>query len=71
MLKCKNKKGDILLGIDADNVKALKEGNPIHIMGSELNLTHDIMIVYGDTLQDVADLLGMGELGEPPKPTVN
>lgn len=72
MLKAKDKAGNILLGIDADNVKALKAGNPIHISGCELNIPHDILIIYGETLRDVANEIGVGDtFEEPEKPIPN
>lgn len=47
------------LGISAGNVQRLKEGKPIHIHLEELNLPWkaDIMIMYGETEQALADEL--------------
>lgn len=45
----------LLLGIEAENVKRLKEGQPIHVNGREDDLPIDVVIMYGETLQDVLD----------------
>ena len=45
----------ILLGIDAENVKRLKDQKPILVRGAELDIDYDIWIVYGDTLEEIVD----------------
>lgn len=70
MLQAKTRGGDILLGIDENNVKALKEGDPIHIHGFELGLTYDIVIMYGETLRDIAERIGQGDKFEEPQPPI-
>ena len=44
----------VLLGIDAENVKRLQEGKPIMIQGQHLLVDLDILIVYGQTLEEIA-----------------
>jgi hypothetical protein len=60
----------IILGIDAENVKRLKENRPIFVNGSELDIPMDICIMYGDTLKEVADSLNIS-LGAQEKPADN
>lgn len=60
MIKAKFKgvNGDIIvLGIDAENVKRLKDGKPIHVKGTDIDTDSDIYIVYGHTLDDIAKWL--------------
>lgn len=42
----------VILGIDARNVRRMKEGDPIHVKGEELGLTEikSIVIAYGETM---------------------
>jgi len=51
----KNKDSDniLLLGISEENVNRLKEGKPIHIKGDELGIDNDVLIVYGETEEDL------------------
>ena len=43
----------ILLGLDKENIKRLKEGAPILIKGSDIGLEVNVLIAYGDTLSDI------------------
>lgn len=45
--------GLMILGIDAENVRRLKEGQPILKALSQFGGTDDVLIVYGDTIEDV------------------
>jgi len=47
----KNKDNDsiLLLGISKENVNSLREGKPIHIKGDELGIGNDVLLVYGET----------------------
>ncbi len=44
----------ILLGIDEENVKRLKEGKPILVKGKYLAIEYDIIIAYGKTLDQIS-----------------
>jgi hypothetical protein len=44
----------ILLGLEAENVKRLKEGKPILVLGADLGIDFDIYIVYGKTVKEIA-----------------
>jgi len=47
------------LGISEGNVERLRQGKPIHLHLEELNLPYkiDLMIMYGETEQALADSL--------------
>lgn len=50
---------NIILGLEKQNIKRLtKKGEPIHVKGIELNLPHDIYIVYGETQADIIKQIG-------------
>lgn len=53
MLIAKLSSGTILLGIDAENVKRLKAGQPILKSLAQFGGTDDVVIVYGDSLKDI------------------
>lgn len=53
MLIARLSNGVMVLGIDAENVKRLKEGKPILKALSQFGGKDDILIIYGDTLDDV------------------
>ncbi len=52
MLKARSG-NNLILGIDSENVKRLKDNKPIKVKGSDLGIDQDIFIVYGDTLADI------------------
>lgn len=53
MLIARATNGLMILGIDAENVRRLKDGKPILKALAQFGGKDDIMIVYGDTLDDV------------------
>lgn len=67
MLIARANNGMMILGIDAENVKRLKEGKPILKALSQFGGKDDVLIVYGDTLDDVQRTLeeAMGPLPAP------
>lgn len=44
---------NVILGIDAENVRRLQEDKPILVKGDELGIDNDIYIIYGKTLHEV------------------
>jgi len=56
----------MILGIDAENVRRLKAGQPILKALSQFGGTDDVLIIYGDTIDDVKAQLekAMGPLPE-------
>ncbi len=55
MIKAKTNTGDLLFGIDAENVTRLKAGHPIVIDMAELGGRKGTfaIIMYGETLADI------------------
>ena len=53
MLKAHFTNGVFLLGLDADNIRLLKDGKPILVSLAEIGGTDDVMIMYGNTLTDI------------------
>ena len=53
MLIARTSNGVMILGIDAENVKRLKAGRPILKSLAQFGGKDDVLIVYGDTLDDV------------------
>ena len=53
MLRARTSNGVFILGIDAENVRRLQAGKPILVSLAELGGTDDVMIVYGETLDDI------------------
>jgi len=45
----------VLLGLSEMNIGKLREGKPIHIFGSELGIAHDIIIMWGQTEDAMAE----------------
>jgi hypothetical protein len=69
MIRARTSDGTFILGIDAENVKRLKQGKPIIVCLSELGGTDNVLIMYGDTLQDIQNELERAS-GQPlPEPT--
>lgn len=52
----------IVLGLDAENVKRLKEHKPIMVKAADLKIDFNICIAYGDTLAEVSAELGLDKL---------
>lgn len=57
MLKAKTTNGVYIFGLTAENVKRLKEGEPIVINLAELGKGDRAIILYGETHQDLLDTL--------------
>jgi hypothetical protein len=53
MLRARASDGTFIFGLDAENVKRLKEGKPIVICLAELGGTDDVVIMYGETIDDI------------------
>ena len=53
MLRARTSNGVFILGIDAENVRRLQAGKPILVSLAELGGTDDVMIFYGETLDDI------------------
>lgn len=53
MLRARASNGVFILGLDAENVKRLKEGKPILLSLAGMGGNDDIMIMYGETLEEI------------------
>lgn len=69
MIRARLSNGAFILGIDAENVKRLKEGKPILVSLAELGGTDDVYIMYGETLDDIAKELERSSGNPLPTPT--
>lgn len=54
MLRIKMSDGLFVFGLDAENIRRLTTGQPIHIDLKGLGGTDEILIMAGETLADVA-----------------
>lgn len=69
MIRARASNGVFILGIDAENVRRLKEGKPILVSLAEIGGRDDVLIVYGETLQDIARDLEEASGAKLPNPT--
>ena len=58
MLLMKNGR-KLLVGVDAENIRRLTNGETLILKGEEIAEDIDICVVYGDTLKDVVKEIGM------------
>lgn len=67
MLRAKINNGPFILGLDAENINRLKQGQPILVSLAEMGGTDDVLIMAGETLSDIAKELESNgfELPEP------
>ena len=49
--------GLMILGLDAENVRRLKDGQPILKALSQFGGKDDVLIVYGETIEDIRQQL--------------
>ena len=56
-------KGNLILGIDKENVKRLTSDKPILFDGKPFGFDGQIAIVYGETLWDIAKSLDLDLTG--------
>jgi hypothetical protein len=54
MLRARLNNGVFILGLDAENIRRLKDGKPILVSLAELGGTDDVLIMAGETLNDIA-----------------
>lgn len=53
MIRARLSDGRFLFGVDAENVRRLKAGQPLVIDLTMMGGKDQLVIVYGDTLQDI------------------
>lgn len=56
-IKARMENGKYLIGIDATNVRLLKEGKPMRLDLRELGVEAEIALVYADTLDELFEIL--------------
>ena len=49
--------GMLFFGLTDKNIEALKKGNPVHIFGAEMGIEWDIVIMWGETEEDIVKSL--------------
>lgn len=69
MLRARTNDGTVILGLDAENVKRLQQGLPIHVNLQQLGGAHSVLIMDGDTVQDIARELEKSTGAPLPPPT--
>lgn len=69
MIRARASNGTFILGIDAENVKRLKDGKPILVSLAEMGGKDDVLIMYGETLQDIQRELEEASGSKLPAPT--
>lgn len=57
MIRARLSNGTFLMGLDAENIRRLKSDQPIEIDLSLLGGTDKVLLVYGETMQDILDEL--------------
>lgn len=60
MLKARSTNGNrtlITLGLEAENIKRLKEGKPIHLHCDDLGFVGELLIFYGETQEDCVKII--------------
>ena len=57
MIRALLSNGMFVLGIDAENIRRLKAGQPIVVCLAELGGKNDVVIVYGETRQAILRIL--------------
>lgn len=53
MIRARLSNGAFILGLDAENVRRLKDGKPIMVSLAQLGGTDDVYIMYGETMADI------------------
>lgn len=69
MLRARTNNGIFILGLDEENVLRLKAGEPILVSLAELGGTDDVLIMYGNTLDDIRRELEAATGEQLPEPT--
>lgn len=69
MLRDRASNGTFIIGLDAENIRRLTAGQPILVSLAELGGTDDVLIMAGQTLQDIARELEEASGHPLPNPT--
>lgn len=66
MIRARLSDGTFLLGIDAENVRRLKDGKPIYVNLRQLGGSDQVLIMYGDDQQAILQELEKANGGALP-----
>lgn len=70
MIRMKGTKPDgtpfLFLGVDRENINRLTAGKPLICSAARVGVERDVMIVFGENLQDVVDQLAKAGVVIPP-----
>lgn len=69
MLRARTSNGVFILGLDAENIRRLKAGKPILVSLAEMGGSDDVMIMAGETLEDIKNELENASGSKLPNPT--
>jgi hypothetical protein len=69
MLRARMSNGVFILGLDAENLKRLKAGKPILVSLAQIGGKDDVLIMYGDTIQDIKKELESASGEKLPEPS--
>ena len=69
MLRARTSNGVFVLGLDAENIERLVSGKPILVSLAELGGTDDVLIMAGNTLDDIKNELESAQGAPLPTPT--
>jgi hypothetical protein len=67
MLRARLSNGVFVLGLDAENIRRLQAGQPILVSLAEMGGDDDVLIMAGETLNDIAADLEKVTLQKLPK----
>jgi len=68
MLRARLSSGMFILGLDAENIRRLTNGQPIVVSLAELGGSDDVAIMYGETLDDIKRDLEAAQGSPLPEP---
>jgi hypothetical protein len=68
MLRARTSDGLFILGLDAENIRRLMAGEPVLVSLAEMGGTDDVMIMAGETLDDIKRELETASGQELPTP---
>jgi hypothetical protein len=68
MLRARASNGVFILGLDAENMRRLKDVQPILISLAEMGGTDDVLIMAGETIDDIKKDLESGLGAKLPEP---
>lgn len=69
MLRARTTNGVFILGLDAENIRRLQSGQPIMVSLAEMGGTDDVVIMAGNTLEDIKQEIEQAQGRPLPEPT--